>query len=240
MNYPNNKTFYKRNISIFYFVEFFSSLYFLIPIWVAFELRYLSFSQLATIEIIIYASQLILELPTGALADLLGKKPTIFMGMIISGISYIVFGISDSYIDFVISAFLMGLGASLTSGAREALLFDTLKQVGKENTFDKVSSKLNVVFQSGMSAAILAGGFLSLIHFRLPPIAAGISLIISGIFVLFLFEPKIDTEKFTLINYIKQTKKGFMELFNSKYSSLISIFYGLVGGITFSIQVVFT
>lgn len=192
------------------------------------------------IEIIIFASQLILELPTGAFADLVGKKPTIFFGMMISGISYIVFGLSDSYSDLIISALLIGLGASLTSGAKEAFLFDTLKQVGKEDTFDKISSKLNVVFQAGMATATLAGGFLSLIHFRLPPIATGFAMILGSFLVLSLFEPVIDSEKFTLINYVKQTKIGFMELFKSKYSTLLSIFYGLIGGITFSIQIVFT
>lgn len=240
MSYPNNKTFYKRNISIFYIMEFFSSLYFLIPIWVAFELRYVSLSQLATLEIIIFASQIILELPTGALADLLGKKPTIFLGMLISGASFVAFGLSSSFNDLLFSCLLTGIGYSLRSGAKEAMLFDTLKQVGKENIFDKISSKLSMIFQIGMAAATLVGGFLSLIHFRLPSIATGIAIMFGSLFVLFLFEPTIDTEKFTLINYIKQTKKGFMELFKTKYSTLISIFYGLVGGITFSIEIVFT
>lgn len=240
MNYPDNKTFYKRNILIFYATEFFSSLYFLIPIWVAFELRFITFSQIAILEIIIFSSQIILELPTGALADLLGKKPTIFLGMLITGASYIAFGLSSSFNELLFSSILTGIGSSLTSGAREAMIFDTLKQVGKENIFDKISSKLSVIFQIGMAAATLAGGFMSLIHFRLPPIATGVSMMLGGVLVLYLFEPKVDSEKFTLINYIKQTKLGFMELFKTKYSTLVSIFYGLIGGITFSIQIVFT
>lgn len=240
MSYPDNQTFYKRNIFIFNIIEFFSSVYFLIPIWVAFELRFITFSQIALLEIIILASQLVLELPTGALADLLGKKPTIFLGMLITGSSYIAFGLSSSFNHLLFSAILTGIGASLTSGAREAMIFDTLKQVGKEDDFDKVSSKLSVIFQIGMSAATLIGGYMSLIYFRLPPIATGVGMIIGSIFVLYLFEPKIDSEKFSLRNYIKQTKTGFMELFKTKYSTLISIFYGLVGGVTFSIQIVFT
>ncbi len=240
MIYPDNKTFYKRNISIFYIMEFFSSLYFLIPIWVAFELRYITFSQIATLEIIIFASQILLELPTGAFADLLGKKPTIFLGMLITGASYVAFGLSSSFNDLLFSAILTGVGSSLTSGAREAMIFDTLKQVGKENSFDKISSKLSVIFQIGMATATLLGGFMSLIHFRFPPIATGVAMMFGGLFVLKLFEPQIDSEKFTLRNYLRQTKLGFMELFKTKYSTLISIFYGLVGGVTFSIQIVFT
>lgn len=240
MNYPSNQQFYSRNITLLYLLKFFSSLYFFIPIWVAFELRYINLSQLAIVEIFIFGSQLILELPTGALADLLGKKLTVSAGLIVSAIAYIYYGFSNSYPDFLFSAFLIGFGASLTSGAEEALLFDTLKQVGKEKTFEKVSSKLSAVFQIGMAIATFVGGYLGSIYFRLPFFISSIALLGAGIITLFIFEPKIDSEKFTLINYIKQTKQGFKELFKSHYTTCISIFYGLVGGLTFSSGIVFS
>jgi hypothetical protein len=53
-------------------------------------------------------------------------------------------------------------------------------------------------------------------------------------FVFLMIEPKIDTEKFTLKSYIKQTKDGFNELFKSSYMKKLTIYYTLVGGITWS------
>lgn len=52
--------------------------------------------------------------------------------------------------------------------------------------------------------------------------------------VFLMVEPKIDTEKFTLKSYIKQTKDGFKELFKTSYMKKLSLFYALVGGITWS------
>lgn len=221
-------------------IELFRSLYFVIPVWVAFELRYLTLTQLTTIEVIFFSSALFLELPTGALADLLGKRPTIVLGSLISAIGLIIFGHATTFTHFIIYALVLGLGWALISGAREALLYDTLKQVGKEKSFDKLNSRLNVVFQSGLAMATFLGGYLGSIYFRLPMYINALALFIGGIGSMFLIEPKIDTEKFTLSNYIKQTKIGFGELFKSTYITKLSIFYGFIGGITWTTAIVFS
>ncbi len=204
------------------------------------ELQHISLSQLTLVEVIIFGSQLLLELPTGAFADLLGKRPTVFLGNLITALGMVAFGFATSFETFIVSASLIGLGAALTSGAKEALLYDTLKQVGKEDTFDDVASRQNVVFQSGMAVATLLGGFLWMVDYKLPAVLSGVGVFISALLTLLVIEPSIDTETFTLKNYIKQTKEGFGEVFKTVYSTKLSLFYALVGGITFSASVVFS
>ena len=223
-----------------YVIEFFSALYFMIPVWVSMELTYISLSQLTIIEIIIFGSQLVLELPTGAFADLLGKRLTVFLGNVITAVSMVVFGLAHSFEGFVAAALLIGLGSALTSGAKEALLYDTLKQVGKEDSFDEVSSKQNVVFQSGMAAATLLGGMLWSINYFYPALFTGIFVLVAAAVTLLVTEPDVDSEVFTLSNYIKQTKQGFKEVFRTSYSTTLSFFYAVVGAITFSASVVFS
>lgn len=82
----SKNNFYHTNLRWLYVIEFFSALYFMIPVWVSMELTYISLSQLTIIEIIIFGSQLVLELPTGAFADLLGKRLTVFLGNVITGV----------------------------------------------------------------------------------------------------------------------------------------------------------
>ncbi len=48
----------------------------------------------------------------------------------------------------------------------------------------------------------------------------------------FYIEPKIDSEKFTLKNYIKQTKLGAKQLVKNRYIKDFSIFYLAVGAIS--------
>lgn len=223
-----------------YVIEFFSALYFLIPVWVSMELTHISLTQLTLIEIIIFGSQFVLELPTGAFADLLGKRVTVFLGNLITALSMVAFAFSNSFPDFVLSATLIGLGAALTSGAKEALLYDTLKQVGREDTFDDIASKQNVVFQSGMAVATLVGGLLWTINYKLPALLTGFAVLLAAFATLKVIEPAIDSEVFNLKNYIHQTKQGFKEVFKTQYSTSLSLFYAAVGSVTFSASVVFS
>lgn len=227
----------QRNIKVGYFSEFFRSLIFLIPIWAAFELRYIDYSQMVIIEVVLFASQFILELPTGALADLLGKKITIFLGLIISGTAFIIFSFSDSFSDFLVFSVLFGLGEALISGSIEALYYDSLKEDGLESNFDKILSKFGFIFQIGLTIATLLGGILSLIYFRLPGIINGLVFFIAAFISLLYVEPSVDSKKFNLKNYIEQTKNGFKEIFKDKYVMILSLFYGLIGGVTWSISI---
>lgn len=231
--------FFAHNTRYYYLFEFARSLVFAIPVWVAFELQYISFSQLTFIEGTIFAIQLILELPTGAFADLFGKKWTIFMGYMVSGIALLVYSFSTTFSMFMAYAVLLGLGEALISGAREAFLYDTAKQAGKEHEYEKMSGKFGIVFQFGLGLASIVGGVLALFHFRLPFLAYAATLFSAAFISLFFIEPSIDTEKFTLKNYILQTKRGARELFKTPLTRKVSLYYVLVGAITWSAMLIF-
>ncbi|HUV47172.1 MAG TPA: hypothetical protein VMW29_03495, partial [Candidatus Bathyarchaeia archaeon] len=66
----------RRNISLAYINSFVIALIFIIPVWVAFERRVLTFTQMALVEVFAAGITTFLELPTGALADLIGRRKT--------------------------------------------------------------------------------------------------------------------------------------------------------------------
>jgi MFS family permease len=80
----------ERNTKIFYLTQFSHALIFTIPIWVVFYLRLFTPAQIALINGITFAVQMLFELPSGALADLLGRRTTILISFIIGGLSYIL------------------------------------------------------------------------------------------------------------------------------------------------------
>ncbi len=62
------------------------------------------------------------------------------------------------------------------------------------------------------------------------PFLAGAAAYIVGFFITFLLtEPKIDTEKFNLKNFIFQTQQGFRQLFSSPKLRRISLFFMSIG-----------
>lgn len=232
-NLYNNNLFYLRILSVF------RSLFFMVPVWVSMELKYISLTQIAIIDMIILASALVLELPTGALADLIGRKKSISISFLVSAMAYFLFAYADSFYLFLIAGLGFGLGDALLSGALEALVFDTLKQNGKEHTFSEVNNKNSLIFNYSIFCAILLGGVMFEKYYHLPSILTGISFLIAGFISSKFIEPDIDSEKFTLRNYLLQTKMGFKELFKNKQARDISLFYILVGTFTWPIVLSF-
>ena len=224
--------FLKRNVGTFYLTNGFASLIFVAATWAAYELQYLTFSQLTIAESLIMFTQLVMELPTGALADMIGKKITVIISHFLRSASMLAFAFADSFPEFVLFAVLLGLGEAMGSGAGEALLFDTLKQVGIEKDFSKYSSKFGLIFQIGLAISVIIGGFMDLVWFRLPAISYAVASFLAGIASIRFIEPTIDTQKFTLKNYILQTKNGIKEITKSSYAKKISLFYVLVSGTT--------
>ncbi len=222
----------KLNLRLTYIRAAFVSLMFFIPIWYVFETQYVSPAMLGTIYAVSHLLTVILELPSGALADLIGRKKTIFIGLLLQGIVWIYISQARSANWLWTGYLLNAISVALISGADMALDFDSLKELGKEKEFSRLSSKVGLVFRMGLMAATFCGAYFYSLNKSLPYILMGISAIIGGLLTFFNTEPKIDTEKFTLKSYFRQTKEGVKQLTKSSYIKDLSIYYILVGGIT--------
>ena len=126
----------------------------------------LSNGQISILLGIVFVSTVVLELPTGAFADLLGKKITVQLSYIVRILSLCVYLYASSFWHFVWAVFLQGLAESLESGASSALIFDSLIEDGREQEFKKINSKLLAVVQSSMVAATFIGGGLGWMDIR--------------------------------------------------------------------------
>lgn len=229
----------RQNVRVFYLIEIVSSLIFIIPVWVAYELQYINLVQLAVIEAIIQGSQLFLELPTGALADLWGKRTTIILGYTASLLAGLVYAFSRNFETFIIYALVLGLGQALISGAREAWIYDSLKAADRESDYTKVTSKGSLIFQLGIAFATLTGGLFGSISIMIPIYLNIFIHLFTLLVFIFAREPRIDTQKFTLKNYLLQTKMGIQEIKKTPHSLRISLFYIAVGGITWASMMIF-
>lgn len=228
-----------RNEKTYYASEFLAGLIFHMPVWVAFELQFITLSELAIIEAIMQGAQLLAELPTGAIADLLGKRASVIIGRIIEIISLLMYASSTHFAAFVWYAIAAGIGGSFVSGAKDALIYDSLKQDNRHHLYPKIASKASLIFQLSFAGAILLGGILSLWGYTMAIYAAVIADTLALIASFWFQEPTVDTEKFTLPRYVKQLSQGFAELFKSPYVRDISLFYIGVGGITWSAMMIF-
>jgi MFS family permease len=156
----------KRNITVSYIYNFLLKIDITTAIWVLYlSFRGMSLVEIGLIESVYHITGILFELPTGAIADVYGKKFSVLLGRILSVISCLLMITASSFWGFAIAFMLASASMNLNSGAAEALVYDSLKILGEEEKYKKIWGNLAFVMSIAQGLAVLAGGILSDIKF---------------------------------------------------------------------------
>lgn len=108
-----------------------------------------------------------MEVPTGAIADLYGRKVSRVIGRICSFLSTLLMLLSKD-INMIGLAFVFSaLGYNFESGAGDALIFDSMKELGKEESYVKVAGITETIMQSAGVIALVLGGYIAMLRYDL-------------------------------------------------------------------------
>lgn len=229
------KTNWKKNINAFLVTSFFQWFYVAIGVWVLIWRNYLSWEQIALVTSSGVLVSLLLELPSGALADLIGRKKTVLLGRLIGVSGFIVYSFANSLPLFILGNILYHANWAFESGALSALLFDSLKENGKEKEhYQKTESNAFFYATLGMAAASVLGGYLFKIDIHAPYIMSAGVAVLAFISALWLEEPTIDSEKFSVKSYLKQNWDGLLHIFKHPLIRSISIFSILINFVAYA------
>lgn len=216
----------KNNIKLDYLYKFLQSLDISAAIW----MLYLAYKGLSLVEIgilegLFHVVSLICEVPTGAIADILGRKNTIVIGRLLSALSSILMLLGTSFGGFAIAFAIQAISYNLNSGSEEALVYDSLKLIGGEEEYIKVNGTLNLIIEVAQGVAVLVGGILSDYAFSYSYILAVIiSLCAFGVSLGFK-EPEIHEDKAVRLNAIQHFKTCFKVMKNNKKIILMMLFF---------------
>lgn len=148
-----------------------------------------------------------LEVPTGALADHLGRKQSIALGSLIIAIAVLVYGSIPNFYVFLLAEFIFAVGYAFVSGADQALLYDTLKVRGEEAKSKQVMGRYDAIYLTGMTIASAFGGFIAARWgLNAPQFATAIPMLLAAAIGLSIPEPKIhsDSQKPSYSQVVKQ------------------------------------
>lgn len=125
-----------------------------------FESKGMSVQQISALLAIWSVSVVILEVPTGVMADRLSRRRLIILGSLCKAACYFVWIFSDRFGLFAVGFILWGTGGAFISGAEEALLFDSLKQNGQQERFEVYLGKGRFLSGIGNILSAVSGGFI--------------------------------------------------------------------------------
>ena len=152
----------KRNVKIDYVYSFMKNFDISSAIWVLYMVyKGLPLWQVGVVEGIFLITSFLFEVPSGAIADLLGRKNVMIAGRICSAISAVINLFSNNIFGFSVGFMISALGYNLNSGSEEALVYDSLKQTGCEDEYLKVNSRLNLIIEISQGLATFIGGVLA-------------------------------------------------------------------------------
>jgi MFS family permease len=218
------------NIWKYYAAGILQSLWFILSInilyWQSFGITY---KQIGVFELVGALAIILLEIPTGAVADLVSRKMSVFIGVVIAALANFIIGFGSTLFVFATAYVVWAIGDTFISGAKSALMYDTLKDLKRENEYLKIQGRYHLYTTFALILATAVSPFLFSINKRAPYILLGIAWLISSFFILSMTEPSRRSSKYSIKKHITQMKNGFKYSINHKVIRWYFLFSILIG-----------
>lgn len=128
----------------------------------------LSMHDIFVLKAIYSVAIVVMEIPSGWMADVWGRKKTVLAGSFLGSAGFLMYSFSYGFEAFILAEIILGIGHSFVSGADSALLFDSLKSKGKAAEYIKQEGRITSAGNFAEALAGVAGGFLAAISLRTP------------------------------------------------------------------------
>ena len=131
-------------------------------VWVIyFNLKGFSFTEISISLAVFTAAIFIFEIPTGALADIFGRKKTVLAAFFLFGLLPLTVPFIDSFFWLVALYVAWGFAATLISGAEDALVVDFLRHKKRTDLIDDYYATFSSLLSlGGIFAGLLLSGLL--------------------------------------------------------------------------------
>lgn len=151
-----------KNIKKSYFIIF---VYYFIPAYVVERLFYLErgldAQQAVFIQMVYALTIVVMELPSGILADKIGRKKLLCIGAFLSLMETVLLCSAFSFKQFALAVICAGISQACISGAWNALLYDSLEENHLSSKFESVLGYMQAATCGSQVLAGLLGSFLA-------------------------------------------------------------------------------
>ena len=201
----------------------------------------LTFSQIALLNTVYMVMHILIEYPSGVLADKYGRKMTFILGITLHSVYYAGVGLSRSFYPIALAYSIGGTGMAFISGTLVAWIVDEIKEEKGEDRIKFMFGRSPIF--SGLFGA-LSGVIASLVvvyGLNVPFLAAGGFGFLTAIFAFFAMNENYGSvqKSYNLI-FVSGIKKFFSEPELLLLTSLSILFNVSIGIFLLTWQVVLT
>ncbi|MBN2646075.1 MAG: MFS transporter [Desulfuromonadaceae bacterium] len=187
------------------------------------------YSQLAAIQAL---AIIVMEIPSGYLGDLIGRKKTLVLGSLLGVIGYGLYALSTSYLGFLPAMVALGVGQSLISGSDSALLYETLLALKRQGQYARYEGRVIALGSLMETIGAPLGGMLALISLRTPFVAQAVVALIALPAALTLVEPQQPGPGFARsLNLLPALRQSLLA---DRRLLLLVVYSALIGAATYT------
>lgn len=216
----------------FILYKMFSSMWFIGAVWLYFYRIYINDQQVGILDGLSFFIGLVAEVPSGALADTIGRKRLVFIGQLMAGVGLVVQALGNSFWQFFLGQTVLMVGLSFTSGADEALFFSAGKFDNKPAAWRRIVMRAGQFGLLGSVFALTVGGWLHSVQPRLPWLLTSAAFIVSSTIVLSVKEIQQKAERLhstKIREYLANIKDGFSYFASTNLKYYLPLIVSLQG-----------
>jgi MFS family permease len=185
-----------RSLRLIYAFQALKSLQFFGAVAVPFYLEWarVDYTRMFLLEGAFALFMVLLEVPTGTIADRFGRKVSLMAGAVLTGASFVMFGLTRSYPLYFVANFLCAAGMTCVSGADQALIYDTLLAADRGEDGRRVLARYQAVGTTAMMVGFVVGAWLASAWARPQSLAtvfwlSGVVFVMAAVPLAFVAEP---------------------------------------------------
>ena len=159
----------RRNLFALYLIKLSKWFSLVMPIIVLFyEEQGLGLHEVFVLKGVYSVAAVALEIPSGYLADVWGRKRCLFWGSVLFFLGYLLYSFTGAFSAFLCAELLLGAGQTLVNGADSALLYDTAAHYKAEQHYLRYEGRLTMIGNFAEAIAGIFGGLLAAYSLRFP------------------------------------------------------------------------
>jgi MFS family permease len=155
-----------RNAALFVWFRLLFNCRFYYPVYTILFLDFgLNLTEFAMLNTAWALSSVLLEVPSGAMADIMGRRNLVVLSAALMVVEMLVFvsvpvGGAWAFWVFLVNRIISGAAEAFASGADEALAYDSIAEKERATVWPRVMARLNRWTALGFAASALVGAFV--------------------------------------------------------------------------------
>lgn len=166
-----------RNVSLYPWFKFSRSLVFWQAVWFLYFQTELSAVEAILLYAIYDVGTTVLEVPSGYMSDLLGRRLTLIVSAIAGFGGAALLAVGSSFEVFALAQILLGASAAFASGTDSALLYESLTAIDRQKEIERQELRAWRFSFAALAISAVVGGVLSFQTNTLPFVAGAVAFV---------------------------------------------------------------